>query len=431
MYANITVAKKSLFLIKDIRCCVRLFLYSHILYSTYLMAAPPPSIEVLHWWTSGGEVKALNVIKDQVAQKGVIWHDSTIKGAEEQKRVLQARIHETIPPDAILTQYIPTLAKNHFLESLDDIAETYKFNTIFPTVLQQRMKYQNHWMAVPVNIQKFNTIWANKKIFDELHLTPPKTFSELIDISQKIKDKGYIPIALGGQAWQEAIILESVLLSLGNSHLFQKALIEYDIETFKSKEMLSVFEKIILLRPFFDKDAKGRDWNLATSMLIHNKAAMQVMGSWAKGQFTIAKQIPNKDFLCFPFPGTSDFFVFSSDFFGIIKSKQQKNYAPQKIFIESLIDKKVQEEFNLLKGSIPAREDIKLDHYDSCAQQEKTSLLHAIQKNAVVEHMEIHLNEAQRPPLYEAIDSLFHDPNITAIEAQKKFINAIKILKNK
>ena len=36
--------------------------------------------EVLHWWTSGGEAKALQVLKDDFAAKGGVWSDMTIAG---------------------------------------------------------------------------------------------------------------------------------------------------------------------------------------------------------------------------------------------------------------------------------------------------------------------------------------------------------------
>ena len=32
--------------------------------------------EVLHWWTSGGEAKALQVLKDDFSKKGGSWKDT-------------------------------------------------------------------------------------------------------------------------------------------------------------------------------------------------------------------------------------------------------------------------------------------------------------------------------------------------------------------
>jgi len=36
--------------------------------------------EVLHWWTSGGEAKALQVLKDDFAKKGGTWKDMPVAG---------------------------------------------------------------------------------------------------------------------------------------------------------------------------------------------------------------------------------------------------------------------------------------------------------------------------------------------------------------
>ena len=58
------------------------------------------------------------------------------------------------------------------------------------------------------------------------------------------------------------------------------------------------------MRKLVDKDFSGRDWNVASGMVISGKAGFQIMGDWAKGEFINAKKVPGKDFLCFRFPGT-------------------------------------------------------------------------------------------------------------------------------
>ena len=37
-----------------------------------------PKIEVLHWWTSGGEAAALKVLKDDFAANGGEWMDMPV-----------------------------------------------------------------------------------------------------------------------------------------------------------------------------------------------------------------------------------------------------------------------------------------------------------------------------------------------------------------
>ncbi len=39
-----------------------------------------PKIEVLHWWTSGGEAAALKVLKDDFAANGGEWMDMPVTG---------------------------------------------------------------------------------------------------------------------------------------------------------------------------------------------------------------------------------------------------------------------------------------------------------------------------------------------------------------
>src|SRR5882672_12096852 len=45
-----------------------------------LPALAEPTAEVLHWWTSGGEARALKVIADRFTESGGRWIDSPIAG---------------------------------------------------------------------------------------------------------------------------------------------------------------------------------------------------------------------------------------------------------------------------------------------------------------------------------------------------------------
>ena len=44
------------------------------------LAADTKTVEVMHWWTSGGEAKALGVLKDNLKERGYAWKDSPIAG---------------------------------------------------------------------------------------------------------------------------------------------------------------------------------------------------------------------------------------------------------------------------------------------------------------------------------------------------------------
>ena len=70
-----------------------------ILIAIYIFLIPSfvsaaPTAEVLHWWTSGGEAKALQVLKDDFAKQKGIWVDRPIAGGggDAAMQILKARI---------------------------------------------------------------------------------------------------------------------------------------------------------------------------------------------------------------------------------------------------------------------------------------------------------------------------------------------------
>lgn len=60
--------------------------------------------------------------------------------------------------------------------------------------------------------------------------------------------------------------------------------------------MVEVFAALKKLRGYVDADAAGREWSAATAMVINGKAGMQIMGDWAKSEFTAAGKVPGKDY---------------------------------------------------------------------------------------------------------------------------------------
>ncbi|MEP4310519.1 MAG: sugar ABC transporter substrate-binding protein, partial [Lentilitoribacter sp.] len=62
--------------------------------STIAGIAVADDVEVLHWWTAGGEAAALGVLKDDLAGQNVGWQDMPIAGGggSDAMTVLRARV---------------------------------------------------------------------------------------------------------------------------------------------------------------------------------------------------------------------------------------------------------------------------------------------------------------------------------------------------
>jgi glucose/mannose transport system substrate-binding protein len=397
--------------------------------------AEEQAVEVVHWWTSGGEAAALNVLKEDMQKRGYAWKDSPIAGGggEQARTVLRARVAAGNPPDAMqmLGFTIRDYADEGLLGDLSSVANKEGWDKVVPAPLAKFSKNaKGQWVAAPVNIHRTNWIWANKKIFDELKISPPKTFDELLAISAKIKAAGYIPLAHGGQPWQEATIFDSAVMSAGGPAFYKKAMIEQDSASLSSKTMEKAFDQMAKLRTLVDDNFSGRDWNLATAMVINGKAAMQMMGDWAKGEFIKAGKKPNVDFLCFQYPGTEGAFTFNTDQFAMFKvgEKQAKG---QLTLASAVMNPSFQEAFNLAKGSIPARTDVPDTKFEACGKKSMADLKVAIKNDTMLGSF-AHghaMPDALKGAGYDVVTKFFNHPGASSADAAKEFAKAIEAAK--
>jgi glucose/mannose transport system substrate-binding protein len=340
-------------------------------------ASAQQSVEVMHWWTSGGEGAAVGVLKKDLEGKGVKWVDMAVAGGggEAAMTALRARAVSGNPPTAaqLLGMAVVDWSSEGLLGDLNEQANKEGWDKVVPPALQRFAKADGKWVAVPVNIHRPHWLWMNAKIFKDNGLTPPKTWDEFNATADKLKAKGILPLAIGGQPWQEATAWEGIVLGLGGADFYRKAVIESDPAAMKSATMVKVFDQMRKLRGYADKNFAGRDWNLATSMVLKGEAAMQLMGDWAKGEVLAAKMTPGKDILCAVAPGTQGSYLFNTDFFAMFKVGADRRTA-QLTMASSVMNPGFQETFNLAKGSIPARNDVSMDKFDECGKKSMTDL---------------------------------------------------------
>ncbi|GCA52623.1 MULTISPECIES: ABC transporter substrate-binding protein [Sinorhizobium] len=329
------------------------------------------NVEVLHWWTSGGEAAALDVLKKDLESKGISWTDMPVAGGggTEAMTVLRARVTAGNAPTAVQMLGFDILdwAKEGALGNLDEVASKEGWDKVIPAALQQFSKYDGHWIAAPVNVHSTNWVWINKAALDKAGGKEPTTWEELIALLDKFKEQGITPVAHGGQPWQDATIFDAVVLSLGND-FYKQAFIDLDPAALGGDKMKEAFDRMTKLRSYVDDNFSGRDWNLASAMVIENKAGLQFMGDWAKGEFLKAKKVPGTDFVCMRFPGTQGSVTFNSDQFAMFKVSEDK--VPAQLQMASAIESPAfQSAFNVVKGSVPARTDVPDTDFDACGKK--------------------------------------------------------------
>ena len=106
------------------------------------------NVEVLHWWTAGGEAAALDVLKKDLEKKGISWTDMPVAGGggTEAMTVLRARVTAGNAPTAVqmLGFDIRDWAEQGALGNLDEIATKEGWEKVIPAPLQEFAKYDGH-----------------------------------------------------------------------------------------------------------------------------------------------------------------------------------------------------------------------------------------------------------------------------------------------
>ena len=357
--------------------------------ATGAMAAE--SVEVLHWWTSGGEAAALGVLKKDLESQGITWNDMPVAGGggEAAMTALRARVTSGNPPSAVqaLGFDITDWAKQGVVANLNDLAGKEGWDKVVPTALQKFSKHDGKWVAAPVNVHSTNWVWANKAVLDKAGVnTMPQNWDEFIVALDKVQKAGYVGLAHGGQAWQDATLFDGVVLTTGGVDFYNKAFVQKDPKALNSATMVKAFDRMSQLRSYVDKDFSNRDWNLASAMVIEGKAGFQIMGDWAKGEFLKAKKVPNKDFLCMRVPGTQGMVAFNSDQFMMFKVGADSQGAQTKL-AKAIMNPSFQSAFNVVKGSVPARTDVPNTAFDDCGKKGMADLADANKSGQLVGSM--------------------------------------------
>lgn len=389
-------------------------------------------VEVLHWWTSGGEAKSISVLKQMLEEQGHSWKDFAVAGGggESAMTVLKTRAVSGNPPSAaqIKGHDIQEWGGLGFLTNLDDVAKEGHWDEVVPSMITDIMKWNGEYVAVPVNVHRVNWLWANPAVFEKAGAKIPTTMDEFFAAGDKLKAAGFVPLAHGGQPWQDATVFEAVALGVLGSDDYKKAFVDLDMDTLSGDKMVEVFTKFQKMHDYIDANSPGRDWNVATSMVINGDAAMQIMGDWAKGEFSAAGKMPGKDYVCVPAPGTSGQFTHNVDSFAFFELSDAENKKAQKALAKTILEPAFQEVFNLNKGSIPVRLDMDMSNFDSCALDSMAAFKATAKSGDLVPSMAHGMSTTSyaQGAIFDVVTNFFNDPDADPKEAAQKLAKAVK-----
>ena len=198
-----------------------------------------------------------------------------------------------------------------------------------------------------------------------------------------------------------------------------------DLAMAAGPEFGKVFEAVDAARTMIDQKQVTKQWNEAVGLVINGKAAANIMGDWAGGEFQVAKMVPGKDYDCLPGLGVTPVLNTGGDVFYFPKNKDPKVTAAQLKMASTLITPAVQVAFNLKKGSLPMRADVDLSAANDCMKKGLEILDHP-KSSAVFPNDVQMLDRDSINQINDLMTNFFSKPDMKASDAQAKFVEIIK-----
>jgi len=387
-------------------------------------AANATDLEVMHWWTSGGEAAAVNEFAKAFDATGHKWVDAAIAGGEAARAVMVSRLTGGDPMGAFQFNHgrqAEELIEAGLLRDITDIAEAEGWKDLVnPPSLLDACTVDGRIYCAPVNIHSWQWLWVSHKAFQDAGLAVPTNWAEFAAGAPALEAAGKLPLAMGQQGWQQSGAFNVMMASLVPSEIFMSVYGDKDTDVAGGAEVASVFAAAADARAMASKSTV-QNWNDATNLVITGQAGGQIMGDWAQGEFAVAGSVAGTDYSCLPGLGTNPRLGTGGDAFYFPVLKDDAQIAAQSELAALLLKPATQVAFNLAKGSLPVRGDIDMSAANDCMQKG----LGLLADGALLPDTNMLITPDTTNQINDLFTQFFADPNMSAADAQAKFVEII------
>lgn len=341
-------------------------------------------VQVLSWWKSAGERKAVDVLADRLAQENILWHDAVIpSGGVGAGIVLKSRLLAGAAPD-IAQLKGPLIAEWFELGLINEFSAPVGSSTsgqgklqtgqsgrwdraFFPTV-EELVRNNSHLLAIPLGIHRINLIFYNRKVFEKYGLSVPETWEQFTAAAVQLQKHGIMPLAQSSEPWQVATLFESLLLSESSPEFYRRAFVQKDPTAFTDIHFARALLRMRLLKKLMPVPVPELNWTDSTKLVAKGEAAMIFMGDFAKGEFNAWGYATDSNFGCVAVPNTASYHIYNIDTLVMLKKDAAAAELADRI-AQILVSPLVQTDYNNAKGSVSVLRNADPLKMDSCARE--------------------------------------------------------------
>ncbi|MEM7738682.1 MAG: ABC transporter substrate-binding protein [Deinococcota bacterium] len=387
-------------------------------------AASAEDLEVMHWWTSGGEAAAVAEFAKAFDATGNTWVDTAIVGGEQARAVMVSRLTGGDPMGAFQFNHgrqAEELIEAGLLRDLTDIAEAEGWlDIVNPTSLLDACTVDGRIYCAPVNIHSWQWLWISHQAFEDADLEIPTNWAEFAAAAPALEAAGKIPLAMGQQGWQQSGAFNVMMATLVPQDVYLAVYDAKDTDIAAGEDIAKIFQAASDARDMA-ANSTVQNWNDATNLVITGQAGGQIMGDWAQGEFAVAEQVAGTDYSCLPGLGITEVLGTGGDAFYFPVLEDEAQIAAQTELAALLLKPETQVAFNLKKGSLPVRGDIDLSTANDCMQK---GLALLAQGNLLPATSQL-LTPDTENQINTLFTEFFADPSMTPEDAQQQFVSII------
>ncbi len=204
--------------------------------------------------------------------------------------------------------------------------------------------------------------------FKTAGLAVPTSWDEYISDLPKLKDAGIIGFAVGGDGggWQLNAAFGVIQTQELGGENRDKLLRDKDQTVAMGDGMKKALADFRTLKQYTDEGEPTVTGTTRPRWSSRGKAALQIMGDWARGEFGAAGKKPDVDYVCWALPSDHPLVTTGGDVIVFPKQGNPDVEAAQLRLASLLLSPAVQANFNNAKGSMPVRDDVDMSLADPC-----------------------------------------------------------------
>ena len=395
--------------------------------------ASKPRVTVISQWSSGSSGAAMMALGKVFEQQGGVWEHNPVPGfTTEMMNKLRAQIIAGDPPAAsqLKGPEIAAWSKIAPVVDLDAMVQQAGYETVVPAELAKLSKPHGHWIALPIQAYRINTLFISKKAADQVGVTKlPATWAEFNAIAEKMKAAGITPIANGGIRWDDGMNWEIAFCGI-SLDAYRKALMELDEKTLKGPDVLAAFRQCRKLADWSDPGIASQDYTTFVPRFMKGEMGMLLMGDWAAGIYKRGG-FKVSDYIAGPAPADDGKIAFdlNSDEFMFWQKPQPEFQEGQKLLAKIVMSKEFGPLFCQITGSIPVRTDTDLSAEGFNDQQREAahSMGEAARANRVVLSLAHNMAQTNQitAAMIDVLTEFVHDNRITPEEGQRRLVAAV------